>query len=188
MPCSEIGASKIAGTGSEPAFPTAYPDTISLAARHRRTTGARGKEPGKSHRRFANDSSTDRICAHSVCSQHLVPLSNLYSRRGVSGSGQWKRGQSRVSQDSRPHRTCVELLDRHRWRTWVTRGRTLSNQEPCKARRPTRHGRAPWPPTKTFSPFGKTPIPTSPSIKRRKLSTRSCNSAFGITAILPLLP
>ena len=92
-------------------FPPAYPGTISLAARHRRTTGARRKEPSKSHRRFASHSSTHRICAHSVCTQHLVPLSNLYSRRGLSVSGKWKRGQSRVSQDSRSLRNCVELLD-----------------------------------------------------------------------------
>ena len=52
-----------------------------------------------------------RVGANWVRLQHLLPLSNVHSRRGILGSRTGQCCRRRVSEDSRPQRHRLELLD-----------------------------------------------------------------------------
>jgi hypothetical protein len=47
----------------------------------------------------------------SLRQQYSLPLSRLRTRRGILGSRTGQRCRSQVSEDSRPRRHCLELLD-----------------------------------------------------------------------------
>ena len=52
-----------------------------------------------------------RVGANSVRQQYFLPLSRVCARRGIPGSRTRQRRRSRVSEDSRPQRHRLELLD-----------------------------------------------------------------------------
>ena len=91
-------------------LPARHPDAVALAARDSGAIGAGQKEPG-----FRPDCPascfTHRVRADSVRLQYFLPLSDVYARRSILGSRTRQCSRRRVSEDSRPQRHCLELLD-----------------------------------------------------------------------------
>jgi hypothetical protein len=95
--------------------------------------------------------------------QCFLPLSRVHSRRGILGRRTRQCCLRRVSEDPRPRRHRLELLD-------GSVGAFGSGSYPCLCSREPRRERMPMPsasgrspPRKTSSRSGKTPIPISPS-------------------------
>ena len=74
------------------------------------------------------------------------------------------------------HSGMCGTAGREPWRVWAWLAPTHCSREPRRERMPMPLASGRSPPTKIFSPSGKTPSPTSPSRSKRGRSTRSCSS------------
>ena len=85
------------------------------------------------------------------------------TRRGILGSRTRQRCRRRVSEDSRPQRHRLELLDGSVGASGSGSCQRLAGEEPRRERMPMPPASGRSPPTKISSRSGKTPTPTSPS-------------------------
>ena len=107
------GAIRIPGSGFKQTLSARHPDASPLAACDSCAIGPgrRPEESGCGHQcsaiRFHH-----RTRADSVLQQHFLPLSGLRKRRGIPRGRTRQCRRRRVSEDSRPQRDRVDLLDR----------------------------------------------------------------------------
>src|SRR6266699_3744243 len=93
-------------------------DLIALAASDTGTTGSGQRGPSLSSD-YSASSITHGVGANLVHNQCFLPLSSVCTRRSILGDRTWQCCCRRVSEDSRPQRHCLELLDGSVSAPWI---------------------------------------------------------------------
>ncbi len=169
-------ASRVIGTRLRETVPAEHADAVALAACDSGTIGIGPKEFDTRPECSAN-CFIDRARADYVRDQQFLPISGVCTRRGLPGSRTGQCCRRRVSEDSRPQRHRLELLDGSVGASGRGTCQCLAGAEPRRERMPTSPALAPSPPTKISLRSGKTRTPTSLSSGKLEPSTRSCSDS-----------
>ena len=102
--------SRVLGPRLRKTLPAGHADAVALAARDSGTIVAGQKEPGCRIECVAS-CFNHRVREHRVRPQYFLPLSRIRTRRGILGSRTGQCCRRRVSEDPRPQRHRLELLD-----------------------------------------------------------------------------
>jgi hypothetical protein len=104
------GPSRISGARPKQTFSAAHPDAVSLTSNDSGAIGAKQAESDGGHQGVAKRC-FDRVGTNYVCRQYLLPLCGVIAGSGISVSRKRHSCRLRVSEDSRPQRDRLELLD-----------------------------------------------------------------------------
>ena len=96
---------------AQPALSARHADAVAVAAGDSSPAGAESQRPVGRAARSADCVAAPRVRPDPVRRQHLLPLSHLHSRTGVSRGGTRQGSCRRVPEDSGPQRHGLELLD-----------------------------------------------------------------------------